>query len=603
MTAFQIQFSPMGLRRQASAGQSLLDTAQQAGVELISLCGGRGTCKRCRITITAGQIQASGAKEDGVSARDRLACQTYPQSDLKVQIPTTSLRSPLRLQLDGDVPAPPLDPVVKCYGIPVKRLKLDNGCGDIEPLLRKLRQLHGVHAQLSDPAVRTSLSMHLKRAPSEAEIVTDGDNIIDLIPKGDPCLGAAVDLGTTKIALYLIDLRNGRPLTSGGCINPQIAQGEDLISRLAYANKTPQQAGLLQQVIVDALNRMIMEICQSHGIVPQAIKEMVVAGNTAMHHLFLGLPVVQLSQAPYATTIRKAMKIKAREIGVTMATGAQIYFPANVAGYVGGDHVAMLTGIGAHRIRGPLLAIDIGTNTEISLMADGKISSVSCASGPAFEGFHIKNGMQAATGAIEQVRLVDGNASVKIIDATRPAGICGSGLLDLLAQLRLNAIVDRSGRLNLTHPRIRHRDAVPEFVLFQEDRNGSDTAIVLTQKDIRELQLAKGAIRSGIEMLLAYRNIPANLLDQVIVAGAFGSYLDISSAISIGMFPNVARHRFCQVGNAAGMGAKMVLLSRLRRFEAEEMAQQMDYLELASSSHFGRTFIRSLELDALNTYT
>jgi uncharacterized 2Fe-2S/4Fe-4S cluster protein (DUF4445 family) len=321
-----------------------------------------------------------------------------------------------------------------------------------------------------------------------------------------------------------------------------------------------------------------------------------VVGNTAIHHLLLRLPVRQLGSAPYVPTVRSALEVKAREIGLRIAPGAYVHLLPNIAGYVGADHVAMLLATGIAESEGILLALDIGTNTEICLNVHGKLTSVSCASGPAFEGAHIKFGMRAAPGAIEHLRLIEGQLEYQTIGGIAPVGVCGSGLLDAVAQLRLNHVLDRNGRMG-DHLRVRVHNGVREFVLVDEEERQGLHAITISQKDVRELQLAKAAIRLGIQALVESDGLAEHDIQQVIIAGAFGTFIDIASAVAIGMLPPLPLERFRQVGNAAGTGARLALISRFQRAEADRIAQRVGYIELANVPDFQRRFTQATYLE------
>ena len=294
--------------------------------------------------------------------------------------------------------------------------------------------------------------------------------------------------------------------------------------------------------------------------------------------------------------IKSALDLKARDLGLGIAPGSYVHLLPNIAGYVGADHVAMLLATGVAQAKGVVLALDIGTNTEICLANHGKLTSLSCASGPAFEGAHIKHGMRAANGAIEHVRLVDGRIEYQTIGGAPPVGLCGSGILDCLAQLYQAGVVDARGRMG-QHPRSRDTDGGREFVLVGEDeQEAGRPAITFTQKDVRELQLAKGAMRAGIQVLLELCGLGEAAIDRVIIAGAFGTYIDVASAIAIGMLPRLPLDRFRQVGNAAGMGAKLALISRSKRAEAQALASRVGYVELATFPRFARTFAKAMYL-------
>jgi uncharacterized 2Fe-2S/4Fe-4S cluster protein (DUF4445 family) len=403
-----------------------------------------------------------------------------------------------------------------------------------------------------------------------------------------------VDIGTTKIAGYLLDMESGKTLAAKGLMNPQISYGEDVISRIVAASKSPENARKLQALLVEALSQLAADLCAEIHAEPTEILEAVVVGNTAIHHLFLRLPVRQLGLAPYIPALRSSIDFKAREIGFKIAPGAYLHLLPNIAGYVGADHVSMLLAARIDEAEGTTLAIDIGTNTEICLNHRGRMTSVSCASGPAFEGAHIKFGMRAAPGAIEHVRLSGERLEIQTIGGEAPVGICGSGLLDVVAQLRLNNVIDKNGKMGAgLHSLIRSQNGTTEFVLAER---ANQEPITISQKDVRELQLAKAAIRLGIQALVIAEGITENDIEQVIIAGAFGTFINVESAITIGMLPALPLERFKQVGNAAGTGARLALISQSQRAKAERIAQQDGYIELASVPNFNRKFAEATYL-------
>jgi uncharacterized 2Fe-2S/4Fe-4S cluster protein (DUF4445 family) len=376
-------------------------------------------------------------------------------------------------------------------------------------------------------------------------------------------------------------------------MNPQISYGEDVIARIAAASKDPSDASRLQYLLSGALSQLAAELCAQVELDPRNIVDAVVVGNTAIHHLFLGLPVKQLGLAPYLPAASAAFDVKAREIGLKIAPGAYVHLLPNIAGYVGADHVAMLLATRMATAEKTTLAIDIGTNTEICLNYKGRLTSVSCASGPAFEGAHIHFGMRAAPGAIEHVRLSADRLEIQTIGGEPAVGICGSGLLDVIAQLRINNVLDRSGRMG-AHARVQTRDGGgSEFVLAE--RRGQEP-ITVSQKDVREMQLAKAAIRLGIQALAAAEGIEETEIERVIIAGAFGTFIDVASAITIGMLPPLPLERFEQVGNAAGTGARLALISLSQRAEARRIAALDGYIELAAVPNFNRKFAEATYL-------
>ena len=598
---YQIEFEPIGRRGNYSASQSLLEIAHRLSVDLISICGSEGTCGRCKVQILNGKISPITSAEREVftphELREgyRLACQTFPDSDIKVYVPPESLSTPQRTQVEGlEIHTRP-KPLVDAYEIQLSPPLLSDPRADAARLLEALKQQHGLDCRSIDVGVLRDLSPNLRAWNWCARVSLRSGELIALNPRSSRQLGLAVDLGTTKIAGYLLDLQSGRTLASKGIMNPQISYGEDVIARILRTRESLADAKQMQELAVEAFNQLATELCAEVNAALQEIVEAVVVGNTAMHHLLLRLPVQQLALAPYVPAVSGALDIKARDVGLHIAAGAYVHLLPNIAGFVGSDHVAMLLATGAWKAKGVVLALDIGTNTEIALVSKGEITSVSCASGPAFEGAHIKHGIRAATGAIEHLRLVDDQIQYNTIAGAPPVGLCGSGILDALAQLYLNGVLDKNGRMG-EHARIRTYEGQREFILISEEERDGAPAITITQQDVRQLQLAKGAIRTGIQALLQAKGHSEEEIEQVIIAGAFGSYIDVSSAITIGMLPSLPLNRFHQVGNAAGTGARLALVSRTKRAEAQKIARGIRYLELASLPNFQRLFVQAMYL-------
>jgi uncharacterized 2Fe-2S/4Fe-4S cluster protein (DUF4445 family) len=595
---FTIDFEPVGRRGACSSSQSLLDSARQLNVDIVSICGGVGSCERCKVQIISGKVSKLTIDEQtALSAREleqgyRLACQVYPLSNVKLHVPPESLTAIQRTQVEGlEVDVAP-EPPVRAFDISLSQPTLDAPQADDQNLWAALTRQHGIQPGTIDLTVQQTLSQQIRSTNWQIRVALRGNEIVALGAPSTRWLGLAVDIGTTKIAAYLLDIETGKTLASKGLMNPQISYGEDVVARIAAASKSPENAIKLQSLLVEALNQMSVDLCAEINAQPADILEAVVVGNTAIHHLFLRLPVKQLGLAPYVPAVRAALDVKARDLGLRIAPGAYVHLLPNIAGYVGADHVAMLLATRIAQADQTTLAIDIGTNTEICLNHLGRLTSVSCASGPAFEGAHIKFGMRAAPGAIEHMRLEGEQLEIQTIGAEAPVGICGSGLLDIVAQLRLNNVLDRSGRMG-KHSCVRTHDGVSEFVLAE--RLGQD-AVVLSQKDVRELQLAKAAIRLGIQALVTAEGLTENDIQQVIIAGAFGTFIDVESAITIGMLPPLPLERFKQVGNAAGTGARLALISISQRTEAEQIALRDGYIELASVPNFNHKFAEATYL-------
>jgi uncharacterized 2Fe-2S/4Fe-4S cluster protein (DUF4445 family) len=601
MASYHIDFEPVGRRGPCPEGGSLRDAARDLGVDLASICGGGGSCGSCRVQVVAGKVTpVTLAEEAELSAAElaqgyRLACLTEPLSDCRVHVPAESLTALQRTQVEGlEVPAE-ADPSVTNCVVQIARPTLEDLRGDDERLCEALTAASSIDAVLSDLEVARLASARLRELGWHARVTLRGREVWHVAPIDAPWLGLAVDIGTTKIAGYIVDLASGNTLAALGMMNPQIAYGEDVVARLVYAGKGPEESARMHTLLAEGLSQLAADACATIGARPDDIVDAVIVGNTAIHHLFLRLPVQQLAAAPYVPAVRAAVDVKARDIDLRLAPGAAVHLLPNIAGYVGADHVAMLLATGAADRTDTTLAIDIGTNTEMCLTHRGQMSSLSCASGPAFEGAHIKFGMRAAPGAIERVRIIEGQVEYKTIGDEPPVGICGSGILDAMAHLRRAGLLDTRGRM-IEGRQTREADGVTEFVIAGERESGSGRAITVTQEDIRELQLAKGAIRAGIETLLQDAGIGPNDLDQVIIAGAFGTYIDVESAIAIGLLPKLPLERVSQVGNAAGTGARLALISQAHRRRAQEIAGRVRYIELARSPNFMRNFANAMYL-------
>jgi uncharacterized 2Fe-2S/4Fe-4S cluster protein (DUF4445 family) len=503
------------------------------------------------------------------------------------------MTTPQRLQVEGlEVKVRP-EPPVRAYRLQLTAPSLAAPQADADRLLEVLNQQYKLDCHRFDTNALRILSDQLRSWHWECQAAVRNDEVIALLPPSSRQLGLAIDLGTTKIAGYLVDLSDGQTLAAKGIMNPQISYGEDIISRITAVIKSPQAGVAVQKLAASAINELAIELCAEAGAKTEEIVEAVVVGNTAMHHLFLGLPVKQLALSPFVPAISQALEVKAADLGLETAAGAYVYLLPNIAGFVGADHVAVLLATEAWRAEGPILALDIGTNTEVSLIYKGKITATSCASGPAFEGGHIKYGMRAAAGAIERLRIAGDSVQYQTINNAPPVGICGSGILDALAQLYLAKAVDEGGRIVKSHPRVRNYKGQREFVLVSKEERGGKPAITITQHDVRELQLAKAAIRTGIQVLLEANDCPEGEIKQVLIAGAFGTYIDVASAAAIGMLPSLPLNRFRQAGNAAGMGAKLALISLKQRAEAQAVASRVSYIELASAPNFEPTFMQT----------
>jgi uncharacterized 2Fe-2S/4Fe-4S cluster protein (DUF4445 family) len=599
----RIAFEPIGRRVDVQPGTTLLDAARLAGVDLVAVCGGGGTCGTCQVRLVEGQLSALSVDEkDQLSEAERaaglrLACQAVPLSDARVDVPPQSLTAPQRTQLEGLEGSLELDP-------PVTGVHLELGPPSGQDLRADDQRLRDALARKGFPGATLSLPVAallpqvLRRQGWKlccaVNRAVDPPEVVALHGYGERLYGLAVDVGTTKLAAYLVDLQDGHTAARVGAMNPQIAYGEDVIARIAYCNQKPDGRQILQRRLVETLNQMLAQLCQQAGAAPEQVAAAVVVGNTVMHHLFAGIPVEQLGAAPYVPAVSAALEFPASLVGLGISPAAPVYLPPNIAGYVGADHVAMLLATDAWQAGGNVLAMDIGTNTEITLAAGGRLYACSCASGPAFEGAHIHSGMRAAPGAIERVQIRGGKVLLHTIGNQPPVGICGSGILDAVAELLGAGIVDRRGALDRSQAGVEVHNRLARFRLVPPDQTGSGQEIVVTREDVHQIQLAKAAIRAGVNILLREAGISATDLDAFLIAGAFGTYIDVENAVKIGMFPALALEKFQQVGNAAGSGARQLLLARQKRRDARTLAAREEYIELTTDTQFTNVFMEAI---------
>jgi len=598
----QVTYAPMGQTFAGTAGDSVLDIARRNRVRIASSCGGQGRCMSCSVQFVEGEVplpadaDRRSLSERRLSEGWRRACLARPAGDCTVFVPPRSTAAPVRTHVDGRPVEVELDPAARGVFVELTPPTLE------DPRADDLRLLDAVNTQVPglahrvDIEVLRSLSPDLRNWGWRALVSVHSGDVVAVGPESSRTFGIAIDLGTTNISGVLVDLATGKTLAVHGMENPQTAYGGDVISYAAFVRRTHDGAAILQRTVVDALNELVAALTGEVGDAPAHVAELVVAGNTMMHHLLAGLPVAQLAASPFVAAVSEPLDLRARDLGLQIAPGGYVHLVPNIAGFVGGDHTAMLLATEAAGEEGLVLAMDIGTNTEISLLEGGRITSVSCPSGPALEGGHITSGMRAAVGAIEQVRISDDGVSLETIDDGAPAGICGSGVLDTVAQLYLTGVVNPRGRLQEGHPFVRVNDVTREFVLAGEAKTGGPP-VVFGQDDVRAVQLAKAAIRSATDLLLQQTGHSESQLDRVIIAGAFGNYIDITSAIAIGMLPDLPFSRYAQVGNAAGDGARQILVSMAQRARAREIAASARYVELAGADGFMSAYVSRINFD------
>ena len=532
-----------------------------------------------------GPFEAHLTKEDrqrGV----RLACQCRPAGEgiIVLEVPPESQRGWQRLQTSGLMPAHGLAP-------DLRRVRA--------PRILTPARIRSSGWRLA-PGALDAVGSHEKRRPTARSLVVWRKEVLACQSPSDRILGMAFDIGSTKIAGFLMNLETGDALETVSAPNPQMVHGEDIMSRLAFARGGPAQESLLHEEILATLNDLIRKGCALAHQPVERVFEVVAVGNTAMHHLFLGLPTDGLSRAPYTPSTKREETRRAGAFGLRVAPAAAVVAPPVVAAFVGSDLVAGVLATRLHRSSRLRVFIDVGTNTEICAGGRGRLVACSTPSGPAFEGAHIRFGMRAADGAVERVAIEPDTFHVdyRVIGRMKPRGLCGSALLDLLADLFRTGAIDSAGRLQrrVAPRRIRRLGDQLAFLVVDADETSIGQDLLLTQDDIGQLQLAKAAIHAGIDLLLDTLHRPVSDIQTLYLAGAFGSYLAPESARAVGMLPDLPLERVQFVGNTAGSGARLALLSIRERKAMRDIAKRIRHNPLAGDPRFPREFAASLFL-------
>ena len=523
MRHFTVSFKPDNKQISIHGGATITEAAGLAGIILDTICGGKGTCRKCLVNIEPGQKQV-------------LACQYTIQSDITVTIPDNSRFFKQKILAEG----------------------IDT----------KKRVLPDIYKKYS-------------KAGTDEKI-----------------FGLAVDVGTTTVVAKLIDMTDGKILAIQSAVNPQTQFGDDVVSRITYAD-TEENLLELQKVIIDCVNDLIGQLCEQLSFDRNDIYEMSVVGNTTMNHIFLNLPIIQLGQAPYNAYSVEAHDLLPEKLSLQINAAGNIHTVENIAGFVGADTTAVALAVDIESAEQMTLVVDIGTNGELVLGTKDKLYSASCAAGPALEGARITCGSRAAEGSIEGVVINEGDIDLDVIGDGEPRSICGSGLIDSVAVMLELGIIDATGRFveaeelkskvsDKVIARITEHNGQPAFVLSEK------TNIFLSQKDIREMQLAKAAIRAGIKLLQKQFGIEDSDIEHIFLAGAFGNYIRRESALRIGLLPEIPAERIIFVGNAASSGAQMTLLSSQAREQACQLARKIEYIEIAHEPEFTTVYADSM---------
>lgn len=622
----QLILMPSGRRGRVKAGTTLLDGARQLGIELESICGGRQTCGKCLvapeygtfpkhgITSDAAHLTPPGADEQAYAekhgldlSQQRLACAACIQGDVLLHVPESSLaRKQVVRKTAGDL-AIDIEPSVQMVYVETAEPVL-GGRGDWQRVQVALAEQWHLHNLTIDPHLLPSIQAAL-RAGKNAVTVTvwQGREVIRIEPGYVESLyGLAVDIGSTTVAGHLCDLRTGVVVATETMMNPQVRYGEDLISRISYASD-PQGMSRLHHAIIKALNDLAKNAAEAAGIEPHEITDVVLVGNTVMHHIVLNINPVEIGHLPFTLATDEALDLRARDLGLrSVHGGARVHVLPCIAGYVGADNVGVLLAEYPYVKPGITLIVDIGTNAEILLCQGERILSASSPTGPAFEGAQISHGQRAAAGAIERVRITANGVRYKVIgderwsdelgegESLRPTGICGSGIIEVVVELYAAGLIGSDGKFKPTNGtgRVRFNGKLGEYVLVSVEEGGQE--IVVTQKDIRAIQLAKAALYSGVRLLMD--RLGVNAVDYIRLAGAFGSYIDPLYAMRLGLIPDCELSHVTAVGNAAGDGARIALLNLEQRRWIQERVRTVEYVETAAEPQFQDYFVDALTI-------
>ena len=587
-------------------GTTILRAAHAAGLDVTATCGGRGRCTSCRVKFVAGAVPPPTIGDElqlgdqQVREGYRLACQCTPTEAVTVQLAPPLEEAAFQILGAG---AGVAGRVVIGAGVDKQLVKValpreeHHQTSDVEQLAAAV----GVTPDAVGPGVLATLPAALREDPAGVTVTTFAGRIL-AVERGDTTamrFGLAIDVGTTTVVTTLLELTSGEQLASVSSLNPQSVFGGDLMSRIAFAQFDAGNLRKLQTRIIGLLNQHVAEVCRASGVLAKWIYKVVVVGNTCMHHVLLGIDPSWVGLAPYAPVMRHALTLPAKDLFLKVAPAARVCLLPIVAGFVGADAVAVA--LATHIDEGDALriAVDIGTNGEVLLGSADRLMACSAPAGPAFEGGQIRHGMRGALGAIDRAT-VDDDVRVHTIGEGDALGICGSGLLDLVAGLLDAGVIDWTGLIQ-----VERRDALPpglrdrvlargeerQVVVLRTGEAGAAREIVLTQDDVRQLQLAKGAIASGIAMLQHVAGVSPERIAELMLAGGFGNYLSIASAVRIGLIPALGEGRIRYVGNAAALGAQLCLLSEAERARADALARRIEHVSLAAHPDFEQIFV------------
>ncbi len=605
----KVKFTPQNKVAEVESGTNLLKAADRAGLYIEGDCAGRGTCGKCRVKITEGdRVEPTTAEKKHLSPGDLeagwvLACQRVLDRDITIEVPIQKDAHLRKTTLAGGVEELTAEPLVEKTAVKLSRPAVKDQTADLERLLGRLERPE-LNIELRELAHLPTLLRDNAYAVTAA---IAGDRIISIEPGDttDQMYGVAFDIGTTTIMGSLLDLKTASVIAVAATTNPQNAYGADVISRITHASESRENLKQLQEKVIEAANKIIKDLLRQTKVARDRVYEVTAVGNTTMSHLFMGVDPTFLAPAPFVPAYSRPLEVEASELGLKVNPAGRVTFLPNIAGYVGSDTVGVIIAADMDQRKDNCAAIDIGTNGELVLAANGRLMACSTAAGPAFEGAQIKHGMRAAAGAIESVDYKEGEIKLGTIDNLPACGICGSGLIDAAAALLDAGLIEPSGRFvnpeenpekvpDRFKNRLRRGEGGYEFVLVTAEDSDIDSDIVLSQGDVRELQLAKGAIYAGLMILLKEAEIEIDDLDQVLLAGAFGNYVRKESALTIGLLPQLPPEKIVAVGNAAGDGSRMALASKTIRERAGNLPHRVEHLELSTRPDFQDIFIEAM---------
>jgi len=603
-------------------GATLLYVLEKAGIHIDTPCRGKGICGKCKILIKEGIPESTITEQDLLTKDEilqgyRLACQARPVADSVIEVPKESrldFKKAYSSHLKGDVHRLPHDfpfeaDFEKIY-LTLKKPSLDDQRSDWE------RITAGISSHRQDKTLRVKTSVDLlkeiplllREADDKITITLCKNDLID-IEKGNTVnygFGMAFDIGTTTVAGYLLDLKSGKELSVVAKTNPQIIYGDDIIARIGFAQENKDGVKKLQSAIMNVLNEIITETTEKAQINKENIYKVTISGNTCMHHMLLGLPTSYIASSPYIPVIKEGINLKVKDLlGIKLSPNTHLYFIPNISAFVGADISAGILASDMWKNEKTSLFVDLGTNGEIVLGHKNKLWACSTAAGPAFEGARISSGMRAADGAIDRVKIDGKQLTYHVIKDGKIRGICGSGLIDLIAEMLNSGLIDKTGRLisrELCRSRISEElanrimkdEKNHQFLIVNGKETQSGHPLFITQRDIREIQLAKAAIFAGIKILLKEAGLLPEEIGEILLAGAFGNFINKESARRLGLIPPVALNKIESVGNAAGRGTEMVLLSDEMKRKCRKISQEVAYIELSSRKDFQKEFMDAM---------